>query len=83
MERHGEQHNVVHICLHENEWGQMQQWREGVKAQLDRIELAVGKTNGRVRALEKWRIGLMAAVVTLAASNGGPLISAVVKFLKL
>lgn len=38
----------------------------GIRAQLDRIESQVIKTNGRVSALERWRSFLTGAIIVIA-----------------
>lgn len=38
----------------------------GIRAQLDRIEAQVTKTNGRVSALERWRSFMTGAIIVIA-----------------
>jgi hypothetical protein len=56
-------------CIHEKDWGVTETWRANTSKQLDTIEGLVSATNGRVLALERWKIALTASVATLAMAN--------------
>ena len=62
---------MSHPCLHEREWGQLDEWRKDTTDKLDRILVQAIKTNSRVRALEVWRAVLMATLGTLLITQCG------------
>jgi hypothetical protein len=45
-------------CLHEDKW-------DYIERTLSKIETQTTATNGRIRALESWRIGFMASLATM------------------
>jgi len=60
-------------CLHEHDWGKIEEWRADTSAKLDKILEQTTAHNGRMLALERWRTALTTAVTTLVLSNAGPL----------
>jgi hypothetical protein len=58
-------------CLHEHDWGKIEEWRTDTSAKLDKILEQTTAHNGRMLALERWRTVLTTAVTTLVLSNAG------------
>ena len=67
-------------CIHEADWGAIHQWQTDADRKLDAILDQVRSTNGRIRALEQWRLGLAVALSTtvLTLAPGSQLAQAIV-----
>ena len=61
-------------CVHEHDWGVLEEWRRETGHKLDLILEQAMKTNGRLRALEHWRTVLTTAVVTLLLTRAGEVV---------
>lgn len=58
-------------CVHEHDWGVLEEWRKEIGEKLDLILEQAIRTNGRLKALEHWRTVLTTAVVTLLLTRAG------------
>ena len=62
------------VCLHEHDWGVFE-------TKLDTILAEVRRTNGRLRALERWRTAAVTGILVLMAAEGHNLFPLVAKWL--